>query len=132
MLCSQRKVYVQWLAILIVASADDVGSCKGYRVLSLPVCSVASRGGVPGSDRRGLSQDSPSVMLHEADEPVRSLGKRFEYRSNIHGCLLGDQLLELCASLRLELVCPLPIARVDRSLHAVGQLEKWVQRRRHG
>jgi len=72
------------------------------------------------------------MMLHEADESVSSLRKRFTHRANIQGRLFCDEALQLRAPLALEFVRLLPIAGVDRGLHPIGEFEQRVERGRHG
>jgi hypothetical protein len=132
MLCSPAKKYVQWLAIFIVVVAYQSLVCSFYGLQIALTLGVAGRRRVPRADHGRLAQHASALVLGEPDQAVGALLQLVEPGGQIRAACAGDdELLELRASLRLELVGSLPIPGIDRRLHAIRELEDMLDAWRH-
>jgi hypothetical protein len=87
---------------------------------------------LPRFDERRLPQDSPTVMVDLADQTLVTFLELRESACHVAArALLGNELLDRRAALRLDVLRREPIARVDRRLNAIGELEDLRERDCH-
>jgi hypothetical protein len=72
------------------------------------------------------------MVVHFSDHSLVALTQLLERRRRLATrALLRDELLDGCPALDLDLLRRLPLARIDRRLNAIGELEDLGDRHSH-